>query len=107
MLGLLAIEAFRVADTSMQPALRPGDRVLVSRWLRTRAGDVVVVRDPEAHSTLLIKRVASISRTGEVVVRGDSPNVSRDSRHFGPVPRALVLGRAFYRYLPRERRGRL
>jgi len=33
--------------------------------------------------------------------------VSRDSRHFGPVPRGLVVGRVVYRYLPGARRGRL
>ena len=91
----------------MQPALRPGDRLVVSGWLPIRAGDVVVFRDPEAPSIWLVKRVASLAPGPAVLVRGDNPNVSRDSRHFGPVPRALVLGRAFYRYLPPGRRGRV
>jgi nickel-type superoxide dismutase maturation protease len=104
---LLAIEAFRVEDTSMLPALQPGDRVLVSGWLRPRRGDLIVVRDPEARSTLLIKRVSSIRSNGDLVLSGDNPNVSRDSHHFGPVPPALIVGRAFYRYLPSHRRGGL
>ena len=91
----------------MQPALQPGDRLLVSNWLSVRTGDLVVFRDPEAPSTWLVKRVARLIPGGDVVVRGDNPNVSRDSRHFGPVPRSLVLGRAFYRYLPSARRGKL
>src|SRR5687768_13941341 len=76
---------FVIADTSMQPALRPGDRVFVWRPARPKPGDVVVVRDPEARSTFLIKRVTAASDAG-LTVAGDNPNVSRDSRHFGPVP---------------------
>ena len=91
----------------MQPALHPGDRLLVSRWLPLRARDVVVCRDPEAPSSFLIKRITSLPANGEVELGGDNPNVSRDSRHFGPLPRSLIVGRVFYRYLPRERRGRL
>ncbi len=90
----------------MQPALRPGDRVLVVAWVQARVGDVVVLRDPEAHRTFMLKRVETI--TGEeVVVKGDNPWVSRDSRHFGPVPRSLIIGRVVYRYLPASRRGSL
>jgi nickel-type superoxide dismutase maturation protease len=96
-----------VLDSSMQPALRPGDRLLIATWLRPRRGDIVLLRDPEAFSTLIVKRVASVTPDGNLDVRGDNPNVSRDSRFFGHVPRALVLGRAVYRYLPAERRGRL
>jgi nickel-type superoxide dismutase maturation protease len=103
----LPLQRFVVQDTSMQPVLRPGDRVLIARWLRARPGDVIVFRDPEAHARFMIKRVVSVGADGAVVVRGENPNVSRDSRHLGPVPRGLILGRAVYRYLPTERRGRL
>jgi nickel-type superoxide dismutase maturation protease len=91
----------------MRPVVQPGDRLLVGRWLPPRRGSLVVVRDPESPSSFLLKRVANIEANGDVVVRGDNPNVSRDSRHFGPVARRLVIGLAFYRYLPAARRGRL
>ena len=55
----------------------------MSGWLAIHAGDVVVFRDPEAPSIWLVKRVASLAPGGAVLVRGDNPNVSRDSRHFG------------------------
>ncbi len=100
------VRRFIVADTSMQPALRPGDRLLVASWLAPREGDIVVFRDPEAHNTFVVKRVRRLS-ADNVEVRGDNPYVSRDSRHFGPVPKALVIGRAVYRYLPAGRRGGL
>jgi nickel-type superoxide dismutase maturation protease len=91
----------------MQPALRPGDRLLVCGWLRAKRGHVIVFRDPEALSTFVIKRIEDFTPDGQAVVRGDNPNVSRDSRQFGPVPRSLIVGRAFLRYLPAQRRGRL
>jgi nickel-type superoxide dismutase maturation protease len=103
---LLPLRRFRVSDTSMQPALRPGDRILVATWLAPRVGDLVVVRDPERASTYTVKRVTALSSAG-MELRGDNVNVSRDSRHFGTVPRALMVGRAVFRYLPGHRRGRL
>jgi nickel-type superoxide dismutase maturation protease len=96
-----------IFDTSMQPALRPGDRLLAARWRPARPGDIVLFRDPEATRTLLVKRVVARSQRGHLSVRGDNPNVSRDSRHFGPVPPTLVIGTIVYRYLPAARRGRL
>jgi nickel-type superoxide dismutase maturation protease len=91
----------------MQPALRPGDRLLVGQWLRVRAGDIVLVRDPQDRSSFGVKRVSSVQANGDVVVLGDNPNVSRDSRHFGPVARRSIVGKVIYRYLPAERRGTL
>jgi nickel-type superoxide dismutase maturation protease len=94
---LLPLRRFRITDTSMQPTLRPGDRVIVATWLRVRVGDVVVLRDPERYTTYSAKRVAALTRGG-LDLRGDNVNVSRDSRHFGSVPRQLVIGRVVFRY---------
>jgi nickel-type superoxide dismutase maturation protease len=107
MRSLLPLQRVRVADTSMQPALQPGDRLLVNRWSRPRPGDIVVFRDPESTKRLLIKRLNGFTPDGRALVRGDNANVSRDSRHFGAVPVAAIVGRAVYRYLPGARRGRL
>ena len=95
--NLVPLRRFVVSDTSMQPALRHGDRVLVATWLVPRVGDMVVLRDPEAHSTFIVKRVHQLN-ADNVDVRGDNPYVSRDSRHFGPVPKKLIVGRVVYRY---------
>jgi nickel-type superoxide dismutase maturation protease len=104
---VLPIQRFRVEDTSMRPAVQPGDRLLVGRWLSPRPGDLVVLRDPDDTATFLLKRVAAVEPDGSISVQGDNPNVSRDSRHFGAVPRGLLVGRVFYRYLPPHRRRRL
>lgn len=50
-----------VRDHSMEPALRPGDRLLLDplayRDARPRRGDVVVIHDPAEPERLLVKRV--------------------------------------------------
>jgi nickel-type superoxide dismutase maturation protease len=100
-----------VDGPSMLPTLEPADRLLVARpVLGSRrvlgAGDLAVVRDPERADRLLVKRVTATSPSG-VVVCGDNPGASRDSRHFGEVQARLVVGRAWYRYAPAASAGRL
>jgi len=98
-----------VAGASMLPALSPGDRLLVlrhRRW-RWRPGQLAALRDPRDESAaLLVKRVVAVT-PGGLDVRGDNPGFSTDSRTFGPVPRALMVGPVLYRYWPRDRAGRL
>ena len=110
---------FVVRDMSMQPALRPGDRVLVWQWASwlggIRRGDVVVLRDPQLPDVRLVKRVgaspgephAQVADGDGFVVLGDNSSRSRDSRAFGRVPPRAILGRVFWRYLPGPRRGRV
>ena len=87
----------------MRPALQPGDRLLVVRR-RARPGEVVAVRDPRQHDRVMVKRLTSGDRR-TVIVHGDRQDASTDSRHFGAVPRRLVVGVAVYRYAPEERKG--
>lgn len=94
-----------VVGTSMLPAYRPGERVLVRRRAPgLRVGDVVVVVSPDEAGDpdprLLVKRVAALAGDpladgavvprGTVVVLGD--NGGYDSREFGPLPHAQVVG---------------
>lgn len=96
----------QVHGPSMLPALGDGDRLLVRVTRRVRPGDVVVVRDPATPSRLVVKRAAEL-RQGAVIVLGDNPSESRDSRSFGPVRRDLIVGRAWWRYHPPSRAGRV
>jgi signal peptidase I len=109
----------RVDGTSMLPTFRPGDAVLAVRRRavrrRLRRGDIVVCQmagDLPGAATLLIKRVAAVAGDspqshspqshspqgdtgvvppGRVFVCGDGP-ASYDSRQFGPIPVADVVG---------------
>jgi signal peptidase I len=103
---LLPLRRFVVEDTSMRPTLQPGDRLVVFQWAKPRLGDIVVFREPDRLLTFGVKRVASRAPNGQVVVHADNPNVSRDSREYGPVRDELIVGRVVFRYLPAERRGR-
>lgn len=95
----------------MAPTLLDGDRLLVlSRpWgnrVRPVVGDIVAVPDPRLPDRVLVKRVASIDRSKQTVdVLGDAPAASTDSRHFGPLPLASVIGRVVHRYGPPTRSG--
>ena len=101
-----AVRRVEVVGDSMLPALRPGDRLLVLRPAPARPGAVVAVTDPRLPARTIVKRVAAIGAEG-VTVLGDNPPASTDSRTFGPLAPAAIRGRAFYRYFPASRRGRL
>ena len=112
----------------MQPAIEPGDWLLVdpttARW--PRRGTVVVFREPDSDE-LAIKRVAgrpgdrvpyaegflilgadeawlvSDASDAELMAAGLGEPV--DSRRYGPVPVELLVGRAWFRYAPLRRIG--
>lgn len=85
-----------VAGSSMLPTLRPGDVVVVRWGARVRPGDVVVLRRPDRPDLLVVKRVVWREPDGWEV-RGDNPAASDDSRAFGLVPDAAVVGRVLVR----------
>jgi signal peptidase I len=108
LLGRIApVSRYVVDGPSMEPAYRPGDRLIVNRLAYLRrppaVGDVVVLRDPDDGDRLLIKRIApppNGDRPGatHVWVLGDNAPESRDSRAFGFVDRRRVVGKAWLRY---------
>jgi signal peptidase I len=108
-----------VAEESMLPALAPGDWLLLdptpTHW--PRRGAVVVVREPGS-GILAVKRIAAgpgdTVRTGpgrrtlagdEAWLLGDNRDRSVDSRRYGPVPLAALVGRVWLRYAPLDRIG--
>ena len=114
----------------MAPAIVEGDWLLVdptiTRW--PRRGSVVVFHEPDGDS-LAVKRVAAgpgdrvAFADGYIVLAEDEAWLLSDataevtaaagfggpvdSRRYGPVPIAQLVGRAWFRYAPLRRIGRL
>ncbi len=103
---------YKIASESMQPQTLKGDRVVVDKTAYNRfspnRGDIIVFIYPDDRSKVYIKRIAALPGEtirlsdgstykvphGEVYVLGDNAGSSRDSRYFGAVPLADVLGKA-------------
>jgi signal peptidase I len=106
-IGVPPLSRYVVDGASMEPAFRSGDRVLVNRLAYRRrdprAGEVVVLRDPERLGHVLLKRIATAPDDidpgpSRVYVLGDNTPQSRDSRAFGAVPRTEIIGKAWLKY---------
>ncbi len=110
-----------VEDDSMRPALEPGDWLLLDPTTEVwpRRGTIVVAREPWS-DLLVVKRVAArpgdVIRTPEGPIRlgpdeawllGDQLARSHDSRAYGPVELDRLVARAWFRYGPGWRFGRL
>jgi signal peptidase I len=119
-----------VRERSMEPAILPGDWLLVDptvdRW--PRRGSVVVFREPDG-DLLAIKRVMAgpgdqvgldeghlVLGDDEAWLLSDAPlglltelggGAPVDSRRYGPVPVDCLVGRVWFRYGPLRRVGLL
>ena len=92
------ITRVKVAERSMEPALRPGDWLLVRRTRRIRPGQIVLARHPRRPEMLIVKRAAR-RLDGGWWLESDNPDVGAvDSRRFGAVPGPLIEGRVLARY---------
>ena len=88
----------KVAERSMEPALYPGDWLLVRRTRRIRAGQIVLARHPGRPEMLIVKRAAR-RVDGGWWLESDNPDAGAvDSRRFGAVPGPLIEGRVLARY---------
>ena len=93
-----------VAERSMEPALRPGDWLVVRRTiatgrpLRVRAGQIVVARHPGRPGLLIVKRAARREPGGWWLASDNPAAGAVDSRAFGVVPLSLIEGRVLLRY---------
>lgn len=90
---------YEVPSASMAPALLPGDRIVVTRFLTDgpERGDVIVFRHPISGSELVVKRVIALpgdlvdSHMGRVRIGGrtlDEPYASAGTT--GSIPPQLV-----------------
>jgi type IV secretory pathway protease TraF len=72
----------------MLPTLRPNQIVVSTRWTRLAPGKVVIAQVGERE---VIKRVEAVQAAGIVLI-GDNPERSTDSRQYGPVDPRAILG---------------
>ncbi|GAA4864126.1 nickel-type superoxide dismutase maturation protease [Kitasatospora terrestris] len=89
-----------ISGPSMRRTLFDGDRVLVRYGAPLRPGAVALFRHPHRRDLLVVKRAAQRRADGWWML-SDNPLVASDSREYGPVPDALVLGRVLLRVWPR------
>jgi nickel-type superoxide dismutase maturation protease len=101
----LGLRRVVVAGDSMLPSLRPGDCLLVSARARIQVGDVVVAKRPEVPGLLLVKRVVRREDAGWWLLSDNAAAGLDDSRAFGVLPDACVVGKVLLRYYPFGRRG--
>ena len=90
------LSAVLVEGPSMLPLLRPGDFLVVRPGARVRPGDVVFARFRARPDLLVVKRAVRHDGGGWWV-ESDNPEVTDDSRRYGP---ADVLARVLLRYWP-------
>jgi len=88
----------------MEPALRPGDRLLAWRGLssarppRVRPGQLVIAGLPADPAFLLVKRAQELLPGGWWLVSDNPVAGTADSYAFGPVPPGLIYARVLLRY---------
>ena len=85
----------QVEGYSMWPTLKPKDRVIV-RPLNQKAklpacAAIVVCIHPQQPSRWVIKRLSDVEND-QLILLGDCPDASTDSRQWGSVPRACLIG---------------
>ncbi len=100
----------RVVGRSMWPVLQPGDEVLIEPCTRLtegdrslNVGDIVTLWHPMQPGLKIVKRIAQIDRTLDTAgdryfVRGDNPDESTDSRQFGWIRSAQIIGKVVCRF---------
>lgn len=84
---------FTVRGNSMFPTLKPGQDILVFNWkyffAKPKVRDIVVTKSK------IVKRVQKVEGD-KVYLIGDNRQESTDSRSFGPVFKAEIVGKVVY-----------
>ena len=104
---LFLLDFIIAQGSSMEPAIKSGAVLVVSRlryglrfpgqpgyavrWAAPKTGEVVVFYTPSGE--LAVKRCAALTETGDFIARGDNSLQSYDSRSYGPVPAANIVGK--------------
>ncbi|MCO5575033.1 hypothetical protein L7F22_028830 [Adiantum nelumboides] len=116
----------KVYGPSMFPTFNATDDMILverisTRFQKVKVGDIVMACSPEEPARVILKRLVAVEGDnitvlpeplredvakqvlvpkGHVWLQGDNPSNSRDSRHYGPVPYALLQGKVCLRIWP-------
>lgn len=83
----------RVSGKSMEPRIKKGRIVVGLCWFfKLKPGDIIIFRHKGIDK---IKRVRSISGSS-LLVLGDNPEFSTDSRQFGDIPMGSVVAKVIF-----------
>ncbi len=81
----------------MSPLYLDGDVVAVDMAAYNvhspQVGDIVLCKHPFIVDYLMIKRIQSIDAEGRYFLLGENQKASTDSRSFGALDRALIIGK--------------
>ena len=87
---------FLVDGESMSPTLLPGESLLVQddfyKYHPLQVGDIILLQHPTQSDLIMVKRIHQIKDT-EILVLGDNPSKSTDSRDFGFIKNSNILGK--------------
>jgi phage repressor protein C with HTH and peptisase S24 domain len=82
-----------VEGHSMIPTYAPAERVLIWYGAKYKVSDVIIWTNQER---LELKRITRIE-DDLIFVEGDNKEVSVDSRNYGPIRSAQIIGKVVYR----------
>jgi len=87
----------KVVGESMLPSLEPGDEILFDPYAYTNSlpqiDDIVVTVHPRQKSLLIVKRIAALDSQNRCFLLGDNLEGSTDSRHWGTIKPADLIGK--------------
>ncbi|MBI9078060.1 MAG: signal peptidase I [Desulfatibacillum sp.] len=117
------VHFFKIPSASMEPGVLAGDYVVADRsWYQRQSpqkDDIIVFVYPDDRSKVFMKRVEALPGEamklpggqlaevphGHIFVLGDNREASLDSRRFGPVPLADVMGKIRMVYFSKGEKG--
>ncbi|MEL6927374.1 MAG: nickel-type superoxide dismutase maturation protease [Cyanobacteria bacterium J06600_6] len=87
----------KVVGESMLPLLKPGDEIIVNPYAYAKSSpqidDVVVLVHPLQKSLVIVKRIAALDAQNRCFLLGDNSQQSTDSRHWGTIKSANIIGK--------------
>ena len=87
----------KVVGESMLPILQPGDEIIVDphayKGSVPQIEDLVVVVHPLQKNLTIVKRIAALDDEDCCFLLGDNPSESTDSRHWGTIKLADIIGK--------------